>query len=34
MTFEQLVQTSDRYNRRGQIPEGAPDKVEVFDISS
>ncbi len=34
MTFGQLVQTADRYNRRGQIPEGAPNHVEVFDISS
>jgi proline iminopeptidase len=34
MTFGQLVQTADRYNRRGQIPEGAPNNVEVFDISS
>ena len=34
MTFEQLVQTADRYNRNGHLPADAPLEVEVFDISS
>ncbi|WP_170254585.1 alpha/beta fold hydrolase [Phaeodactylibacter luteus] len=34
MTFEGLLRTAANYNRKGWLPEGAPDEVEIFDIDN
>ncbi len=33
MSFEELIHTAETYNKRGWIPQDAPKKIEIYDVS-